>query len=129
MTVFIVFICRKYDQSQDFEKDNENPFNSQKENGKRGDTSSYKYVDRINNSAEGLKIAADDLIELKKTRILDKKLLAILKEIFIFIVFLVVLYAVSFSNLSNSSLQYNVLFQNTFVQSQSQYEIGLNYVI
>lgn len=62
---------------------------------------------------------------MKKNRNLDKKCLSIFKEVFIYVAFVCVLYEVSFANLSGSSMQYNILFQNNFVKSQSPTEIGL----
>ena len=89
------------------------------------DLKCYTYVDRIN-IKEHDKFSDKDLLELKRIRILDKKLLSILKEVFIFLVFMVVLLEITFSNLSSSSMQYNYLFQSTFVDLQNQDEIGLN---
>jgi hypothetical protein len=86
----------------------------------------YTYVDRINaNIDESDKYDGEELNEMKRIRILDKKCWSILKEVLIYIVFTIVLYEVTFSNLSNSSMQYNFLFRNTFVQHQSSSEIGL----
>jgi hypothetical protein len=48
-----------------------------------------------------------------------------LKEVFGYIVFIVVLFVVAFSNLSNSAMQYYRLFQSNFVEQQSSNEIGL----
>jgi len=55
-------------------------------------------------------------------------MLSILKEIFIFLAFLFFLNWVTFSNLSQSSYQYNQLFIATFVKQQSQNEIVLENV-
>ena len=52
-----------------------------------------------------------------------------MKEVFIFSVFLVVLYLVSFSNLAYSAINYNKLFINTYVKQQNSNEIGLDKVI
>ena len=70
-----------------------------------------------------------DLKELKRKRILEKKLNSILHEISIFIIFLFFLNFVSFSNVSNTSFIYNQLFQTAFVNQQNLNEIGLNDVI
>jgi hypothetical protein len=87
---------------------------------------SYKYVDRINDVHEqNNKLDNEDLIELKRIRNLDRKCWSILKEVFVYIVFIVVLYVVTFSNLSNSAMRYNHLFQSNFVEQQSSNEIGL----
>ena len=87
---------------------------------------SFKYVDRMNRDAfKDDKLNKEDLNELRRIRILDKKCWSIFEEVFIYIVFLMVLYQVAFSNLSSSSMQYNLLFQNTFVKSQSKTEIGI----
>ena len=87
---------------------------------------SYKYVDRINdNHKQNNKLDNEDLIELKRIRNLDQKCWSILKEVFVYIVFIVVLYVVTFSNLSNSAMRYNRLFQSNFVEQQSSNEIGL----
>jgi hypothetical protein len=88
---------------------------------------SFKYVDRLNlNSQHQKKFNGEELKEMKRIRILDQKCLSIFKEIFIYIAFVVVLYEITFSNLSSSSMQYNFHFQNTFVRQQSSNEIGLN---
>ncbi len=90
---------------------------------------SFKYVDRLHlNSQHQNKFNEKDLKEMQRIRILDQKCLSIFKEIFIYIAFVVVLYEISFSNLSSSSMQYNFHFQNTFVRPQSSNEIGLNNV-
>ena len=62
---------------------------------------------------------------MKRIKLLDQKCSEILKEFLIYIVFVTTLFVVTFSNLSNSSIQYNTLFQNTFVKQQTQNEIGL----
>ena len=95
---------------------------------KESQIKSYTYVDRINNyEPEGFD--KEDLIELKRIRVLDQKCWSILKEAFINVVFLFVLYYVAFSNITASSIQYNFLYQNNFVKSQSSKEIGLFDVI
>ncbi len=87
---------------------------------------SYKYVDRKNNDAHLiLPLNKNDLQNMIRKRTLDKKCWSILKEVFVYIAFICVLYEVAFSNLSSSSMQYNILFQNTFVRVQSLKEIGL----
>jgi hypothetical protein len=85
---------------------------------------SYMFVDRINNY-EPERFDKEDLIELKRIRILDQKCWSILKEACINVVFMFVLYYVAFSNITASSMQYNFLYQNNFVKSQSSKEIGL----
>ncbi len=68
------------------------------------------------------------LEEFKKRRIFEIKSRQILKEVIVYLVFLVFLYSVSFSNVSSSAKIYNKLFINTFVQQQDKYEIGLRKV-
>ena len=70
-----------------------------------------------------------ELKELKRERIMDKRLNDILREIAIYTIFLFVLYYVSFVNISSISINYNELFQNTFVHQQDQNKIGLTDVI
>ena len=65
-------------------------------------------------------------MEMKKNRILDQKCWTIFKEVFIYIVFVCILFEVAFSNLSSSSMQYNILFQNNFVQRLTKNETGLD---
>ena len=86
--------------------------------------SSFKYIDRENNEFE--QIDDDDLKEIRRNRILDQKCWSILKEFMLYIVFVIILFQVTFSNVSLSSMQYNILFQNTFVTPQTPSEIGLN---
>jgi hypothetical protein len=78
-----------------------------------------------NNSQYQKKLNGEELAEMKRIRILDQKCLSIFKEIFIYIAFIVVLYKITFSNLSSSSMQYNFHFQNTFVHPKSSNETGL----
>ena len=63
--------------------------------------------------------------QLKKQRLLDKKLYSILKEIFVFVAFLFFMFWVAFSNQSKCSFQYKQLFVNTFVESQNLQEKDL----
>ena len=70
-----------------------------------------------------------ELEELKRIRIMDKKFNEITKEIGIYLTFLFFLYYVSFINYPSSSITYNQLFQNTFVQPQNLNKIGLKEVI
>ncbi len=70
----------------------------------------------------------DDLIEMRRIRLLDLKLWSILNEVGIFAIFLLLVYVVSFFNLNNSSYTYNQLFLSTFVQKQSPKEFGLDNV-
>ena len=76
--------------------------------------------------SETQKLDDSILEEHKRLRIMDKRLNEILKEIGIYLIFLFFLYYVSFKNLSSSAFTYNQLFQQTFVDSQSSNEIGLN---
>ena len=87
------------------------------------------YYDRLSNiKNKTLKFDRDDLNEMKRKRILDQKCWSILKEFVVFSIFVSVLYVVTFSNLSSSSMQYNILFKNNFVLQQSSNEIGINSV-
>ena len=67
----------------------------------------------------------EDLSEIKRNRILDQKCRSILKDFSEYIIFIFLLFEVTFSNLNNSALQYNILFQSNFVDSQSPNEINL----
>ncbi len=150
MTLLLIVWLRRYDNSQDLSVDDGNPFKLNQNNYqvnkiiskfshsftkiwinfykkiKNQAFKSYKYVDRINaNVDESDKYDGEELNEMKRIRILDQKCWSILKEVLIYIVFMIVLYQVTFSNLSSSSMQYNFLFRNTFVQGQSSSEIGL----
>lgn len=49
-----------------------------------------------------------------------------MREIGIFLIFIVTLYIISFTNVSLSAFSYNELFQKSFVEKQSDDEIGLN---
>ncbi len=95
---------------------------------KESQIKSYAYVDRINNY-ESERFDREDLIELKRIRILDQKCWSILKEALINVAFLFVLYYVAFSNITPSSMQYNFLYQNNFAKPQTPKEIGLFDVI
>jgi len=87
---------------------------------------SFVYVDR--KPTDAIQQENSNLNESKKQRLLEKRLLSIWKEIFVFLLFLFFLNWVTFSNLSQSSYQYNQLFIANFVKQQSQNEIGLEYV-
>jgi hypothetical protein len=71
----------------------------------------------------------DNLKEMRRIRLLDIKLWSILNELGLFIIFLIILYVISFVNLSASSFIYNQLFLNTFVNKQNSNEVGLHDVI
>ena len=77
-------------------------------------------------SQESHNIDRKNLQALRYVRLLDVQLWSLIKEVFIFGIFLFFLYAVSFFNQNNSSFAYNQLFVNTFVKQQSFNEIGLN---
>ena len=81
----------------------------------------YKLVDDDNSTIAN----KDDLIEMRRIRLLDLKLWSILNEVGIFGIFLFLVYVVSFLNLNNSSYTYNQLFLSTFVHKQSPKEFGL----
>ena len=74
------------------------------------------------------KLDEDELKEMRRIRFLDIMLWSILNEVGIYVVFLMVLYAISFFNLNNSSFVYNKLFLSTFVNQQSQSGLGLKNV-
>ena len=94
---------------------------------KKNEPESYVYIDRNQKDEEQLK--SSNVNELKKKRLLEKKFWSILKEIFIFLVFLFFLNWITFSNLSQSSYQYNQLFIQTFVKKQQLSQtLGLNSV-
>ena len=146
LAFFVIIIRRKYDQSQDFEKDGPKSFEqgdhsevellffdcllSIKANNsyfkKALESKSYTHVDRVRDVEDNQKINQEELKELKLNRIIDKKLLSIIKEINFFLVFLGFLYFVSFANLSSSSLQFNKLYQSSFVNSENSLQVGLN---
>ena len=90
------------------------------------ESKSYTHVDRARDVEDNQKINQEELKELKLNRIIDKKLLSIIKEINFFLVFLGILYFVSFANLSSSSLQFNKLYQSSFVNSENSLQVGLN---
>jgi hypothetical protein len=69
------------------------------------------------------------LEEWRNKRIFDLKFAQIMKEVFVFFVFLVLLYLVSFANLSNTAINYHKLFIKTYMQKQNLNEIGLDQVI
>jgi hypothetical protein len=71
----------------------------------------------------------DNLKEMRRIRLLDIKLWSILNELGLFTIFLIILYVISFVNLSTSSFIYNQLFLNTFVNKQNSNEVGLHDVI
>ena len=126
MTAIFVFFFGKYNESKDFEsdrKDNNEALN-------KSLTRDIKIYNSIyNESALGNPIFNDfQLQEFKWNRNFEIKFGQIMNQLFIFTVFLFFLYAVSFSNISNSAIFNNHLFQNTFVIQQSPNEIGLNQV-
>lgn len=122
--IFIqIILCRRYDQSQDYDNDRDKIGIEKRKNSEQ--TNSFKYIDRINTDLHNNKLSQKELDEFKRIRTLDHMLWSIIKEVFIYVTFLIVLYVVSFSNVSTSSYTYYKLFLSTFVQSQSQNEIGL----
>jgi hypothetical protein len=70
-----------------------------------------------------------ELNEFKRQRILNKEFWTIVKEIISFSIFLIFLFVVAYSNLSFSSIFINQLYQNTFVNKQSNDATGLHNVI
>ena len=89
----------------------------------KGKPELFHYIDR--NTCEKQSLSSLNMSQLKKHRLLDKKLYSILKEIFIFIAFLIFMFSVAFSNQSKFSFQYKQLFIGTFVESQNLQEKGL----
>ena len=85
------------------------------------DGKDYKFI-----VEESISMFADDeLNEMRRIRLLDIKLWSILNEVGIYAIFLLILCLVTFFNLNNSSFIYNQLFFSTFVNQQSQNELGL----
>jgi len=84
----------------------------------------YEFLEEEKSS----KLDDDELKEMRRIRLLDIMLWSILNEVGIYVVFLMVLYAISFFNLNNSSFVYNQLFLSTFVNQQSQSGLGLKNV-
>ena len=73
-------------------------------------------------------ICEHELEENKKRKLIDKELWEILNEILIFTTFFISLTIVAYSNISNSSIYFNQLYQQNFVTAQSSNEKGLNEV-
>ena len=73
-------------------------------------------------------IGEQELEENKKRMLIDKELWEILKETLIFTTFFVSLTIVAYSNISNSSIYFNQLYQQNFVTAQSSNEKGLHEV-
>jgi hypothetical protein len=125
--IFInVILCRKYDSTLDFEIDDED-FTIDLSPMKRSKLKSRK-IDFFDEETIQIR-DEDDLKAMRRLRLLDIKFWSILNELSIYLVFLFLLYVVSFFNLNNSSFVYNQLFLNTFVNRQSLNEIGLHDVI
>ena len=145
MTFIFVIFFRKYDSSHDFETDKKeftneknkivnnivfyniiinSLFNSTLPKISKSHGKDYEFLEEEKSS----KLDEDELKEMRRIRLLDIMLWSILNEVGIYSVFLMVLYAISFFNLNNSSFVYNQLFLSTFVNQQSQSELGLNNV-
>ena len=125
--IFINFIlCRKYDTTLDFEIDDKD-FTIDLSPMKRSKLKS-RQIDFFDEETIQIR-DEDDLKAMRRIRLLDIKFWSILNELSIYLVFLFLLYVVSFFNLNNSSFVYNQLFLNTFVNRQSLNEIGLHDVI
>ena len=89
------------------------------------DGKDYKFIEE-----ESISMFDDDeLNEMRRIRLLDVKLWSILNEVGIYAIFLLILCLITFFNLNNSSFIYNQLFFSTFVNQQSQNELGLDDVI
>ena len=69
---------------------------------------------------ENLKLSESELQQLKERRLLEKKIWNFLKELTFYTVFLLVLYAVAYSNSSVTSINYNKLFMNTFITTKTK---------
>jgi hypothetical protein len=78
--------------------------------------------------SEPTKLDADFIDQTRKNRLFEVKISLFIKEITIYLFFLVVLYVVAFSNLSSSSFQYKKLFLNTFVNKKDANDFGFNEV-
>jgi hypothetical protein len=124
-----VFILGKYNQRKDFEndiKDENNSLNREyllkmKQKSKNGVFLLGKRFKDDNNQT----FDENDLRLLKRKRLFETKLRSVIKEILIFILFLFLLFVVSFSNTSSSSYQFNQIFQSTFVRRVKHNETGL----
>ena len=66
------------------------------------------------------------LDQFKAQRIFQRKLAAYKREFLTFVVFLFIIFYVSYTNLSFASYTYGQLFKTTFVQSQSLSDMGLS---
>jgi hypothetical protein len=75
-----------------------------------------------------VKIDTLDLERHKRERILNKEFWNIIKDIIRFSAFLVFLFIIAYSNLTATSLYFNRLYKNTFVNAQNSEEMGLNHV-
>ena len=88
------------------------------------DGKDYKFIEE-----ESISMFDDDeLNEMRRIRLLDIIHWSILNEFCIYSLFLLVLFTISFYNLNNSSFIYNRLFFSTFVNQQSQSDLGLGNV-
>ncbi len=84
----------------------------------------YEFLEEEKSS----KLDEVELKEMRRIRLLDIIHWSILNEFSICSLFLLVLYTISFYNLNNSSFIYNRLFFSTFVNQQSQSDLGLGNV-
>ena len=146
MTFILIILCRKYDSTQDTEIYNKEYTNNEKvkkvffvsiKSLFVRFVSKFFFIKKFDYSDVEFNISEDtnqslnneDLHEFRRIRLLDIKLWSILKEASIFLIFLLLIYAVSFFNLNNSAFTYNQLFLSTFVEQKSSIEIGLKDVI
>ena len=126
MIFIYIILWRKYDSTLDFEIDDKD-FTNDLSPMKISKLKSRK-IDIFDEETIQIR-DEDDLKAMRRIRLLDIKFWSILNELSIYLVFLFLLYVVSFFNLNNSSFVYNQLFLNTFVNRQSLNEIGLHDVI
>ena len=67
-----------------------------------------------------MKLTEGELQSLKDKRILEKKIWNFLKELIFYTLFLLVLFAVSYTNSSVSSIKYNQLLTKTFIATNTK---------
>ena len=121
MTSLLVFICGKYNESEDFENDINDKNVSLNNNYVKNSYSTLRDT-RINDH----KLDEKDLELLKKKRIFETKLQSVIKEVVIYCLFLFVLFVVAFQNTSSQSFWHNQIFQTKFVRRVIRNDIGLS---
>ena len=117
VSLFFVLIFRKYDDSNDFAYDHDDTNESLNPDkswlGYKKKRGPHVYMSKFDE--ENLKLSKDRLQAMKEKRLLEKKLFEILVEITLYVLFLLVLYVVTFTNTSTAAMQYTRSFKNTFV--------------